>query len=160
MIELSLELVDGGRGIRLKTRGVVPGAVFIGAHMAMAEERQADLSHCRYWFSDHSRLDARLLDSVDASTVARLGERLMVRLPGLAIANLAGDDLTFGMLRMWEGLAEGSTWVSRTFRDRAEIRPWLSEAAGMDVDPDAAPVGSPIYLFRDEHDVAPGGTSA
>lgn len=148
-IELRMELIDAGRGIRLTTQGVVPGAMFIHAHMTLAEERKVDLSRCRYWFSDHSALDARLLSAVDATTVARLGARLMEQLPDLAIANLAGNDLAFGMLRMWESQSEEIRWQSRTFRDRSATIPWLREATGLAVDPEAPALGGPLYLFQD-----------
>jgi hypothetical protein len=44
-------------------------------------------------------------------------------------ALLVGSDLSYGMCRMFEAMAEDGTVQHRVFRDEAEARAWVEEAA-------------------------------
>jgi SpoIIAA-like len=44
-------------------------------------------------------------------------------------ALLVGSDLSFGMYRMFEALSTGGSVEYRVFRDEAEARAWVEEAA-------------------------------
>jgi hypothetical protein len=46
-------------------------------------------------------------------------------------ALLVGSDLSFGMYRMFESLASGGSVDYRVFRDEAEARAWVEEAAAL-----------------------------
>lgn len=145
-MELRLEIVDAGRGVRLTTDGIVPGSLIVEAHRAILDNHLERFAACSYWFSDHSRLRALEIDADDAREVAGIGRSLARANPGLVVANLASGDLEYGILRMWQAHADDLGWRTRTSRDEEQLLVWLRQQLGPDTDPWSAVVGAPLYL--------------
>ena len=130
-----VELVDGGRGVRLVSAGPVTGEAFVQVHEAVLDAEPGSLEAVRYWFSDHSRLDAVNLYGADAAAVSDVGRRLRERMPDLVIVNMAFGDLEFGILRMWEAFSADHGWPSAIVRRTEEVRPALKALLGEAADP-------------------------
>lgn len=143
-MELRLELVDAGRGIRLTTEGIVPGNLIVRAHRAILEDHLDRFADVRYWFSDHSRLRALEIDAEDAREVAWIGRNLARANPGLVVANLASGDLEYGVVRMWQAHVDDLGWRARTSRDETQLLAWMRELLGPDIDPRS----TSLSLFR------------
>lgn len=151
-MELRLELIDAGRGVRMTTRGVVPGRLIVDAHRSMLERHLEQFAGCRYWFSDHSQLQALGIDADDTREVAALGRDLVRANPDLVIGALASGDLEYGILRMWQAHADDLDWRTRISRDENQLRAWMDEQLGTATAPRAAAVGAPVFLAGSDAD--------
>ena len=148
-MELRLEIVDTGRGVRLTTDGIVPGRLIVEAHRAILDDHLEQFARCSYWFSDHSRLRALEIDADDAREVADIGRSLAQANPALVVANLASGDLEYGILRMWQAHADDLGWRTRTSRDEKRLLAWMRGQLGPDIAPRAAAVDAPLFLGGD-----------
>ena len=69
-----------------------------------------------------------LMKPEDLRVIAADIEKMtVVPAPGRC-AVLAGSDVVFGLLRMYEAYSDGSPVEVRAFRDAAEARAWVDEA--------------------------------
>lgn len=149
---LAIEFMDAGRGVRLTTRGKVPGGLLIDAHRIFADEHLEAFARADYWFSDHSALEAVLLDHAHARSVATIDTRLAVANPDLVVGNLVPGDLEFGMARTWQALAEQTGWQVGTHRNEDSLQAFFEQTLGKRVDLHGPADAPPVVLFEDGED--------
>ncbi|MFQ5350627.1 MAG: hypothetical protein ACE5EG_09320, partial [Thermoanaerobaculia bacterium] len=71
--------------------------------------------------------------SFTAEEIKNIAARGRVHWPSAArVAYLAADDLTFGLLRMFEVFREQENYQTRVFREEQEALEWLQEWSGSD----------------------------
>ena len=111
----SIEQAGGITTIRLRRR------LSLEEMLAVVDEVAArDISSRRLW--DLTR-NLKFTGEEMRAIAARGRERW----PGAArVAYLAADDLSFGLLRMFEVFREQDNYETRVFRDEAEARQWLA----------------------------------
>ena len=63
----------------------------------------------------------------DIRTLAERDKRAARINPNIIIAVVVGDDLAFGMTRMWQGLTSGAPFVNCVFRSMDEAERWVAE---------------------------------
>jgi hypothetical protein len=66
-----------------------------------------------------------LLSADDLRAIAKQRKQETDTSPGTRTAMLAGSDVVFGILRMYEAFTDGSNAAIRVFRDEGEARAWL-----------------------------------
>lgn len=150
---LAIEFIDAGRGVRLITRGRVPGVLIVDAHRIFVEKHLETFSRSSYWFSDHTMLKAALLDQAHARSVATLCIRLAQANPSLVVGNLVPGDLEFGMVRTWQSLADATGWRVGTFRGEAKLRAFFEATVGRAIELHAPADAAPVLVYQDS-DVA------
>lgn len=145
---LAIEFMDSGKGVRLIARGKVPGALIVDAHRIVAEEHLAAFARATYWFSNHSALEAMLLDHAHARSVAAISCRLAANNPRLVVGSLVPGDLEFGMVRTWQSLADDTGWRVGTYRDEERLQAFFEENLGMTIDLHAPADGPPVVVYE------------
>ena len=71
--------------------------------------------------------------------LAREDERAASINPGMLIAVVGKEDLTYGLLRMWQMQAEGPALETAVFRNLNEAMDWIRDRLAMkQAQPDAA----------------------
>ena len=114
-----------GDGVRVKFQGVVNGADLIAARDVFFRDARDPQNIC-FAFVDHSGAESVNYTSGDVEQIAQQDARLARLIqPGAVIAIVSPDDVTFGISRMWEGIAGGLGFESRTFRESSAARDWL-----------------------------------
>ena len=146
---LAIEFMDAGSGVRLITRGKVPGALIVDAHRIFADKHLDAFARARYWFANHSALEAVLLQHSHARSVATIDARLATANPGLVVGSLVPGDLEFGMVRTWQSLADQTGWRVGTFRDEQGLQTFFEETLGMNVNPHGPADGPPVVVYED-----------
>lgn len=146
---LAIEFMDAGQGIRLITRGRVPGALLVDAHRTFAEEHGRAFAAARYWFSNHCALEAVLLDHAHARSIATLCTRMAVEHPRLVVGNMVPGDLEFGMVRTWQALADQTGWRVGTYRDEPRLQAFFEEHLDKNVDLHGPADGPPVVVYAD-----------
>lgn len=144
---LAIEFMDAGSGLRLIAKGQVPGALLVEAHRLIAERHLDAFCQARYWFSNHSALDAALLEHSHARKVATLSSRLAASHPHLIIGSLVPGDLEFGMTRTWQALAEQTGWQVGIHRDEQGLQRFFEQAVGRPIDLHGPADGPPVVAF-------------
>ena len=146
---LAIEFMDAGQGVRLITRGQVPGALIVEAHRILAEKHLEAFARATYCFSNHTALQAVLLNQSHARSVATIDTRLAVANPALVVGTLVHGDLEFGMVRIWQALADETGWRVGTFRDEQKLQGFFEETLGKKVDLHGPADGSPVVMYED-----------
>lgn len=146
---LAIEFMDSGNGIRLITRGKVPGALIVDAHRIFAEEHFEAFARARYWFSNHCALEAALLNHVHARSIANLCTRLATDHRQLVVGNMVPGDLEFGMVRTWQSLADQTGWRVGTYRDEQKLKAFFEENLGKSIDLYGPADGPPVVMYED-----------
>jgi hypothetical protein len=71
------------------------------------------------------RTVTNLLSTEELRTIAKERKSATTSSPRARTAMLAGSDVVFGVLRMYEAFSDGSNVVVRVFRNETEARSWL-----------------------------------
>ncbi len=117
----------GGLGVVFACHGAVSRGEFVAvkAHYLAARETTAKLL---FALIDLTRAGAFSLTTDDIRLLAELDSQLAEILPnGFLVALVADTDLEFGLSRMWEALAGGVGWETRSFRSGAEAGAWIAK---------------------------------
>lgn len=117
--------LDGGAGIEVVATGTVSGAEIIAAHDEIYSDR--NLRRQRYQIVDRSHCAAYRVSADEVREIARLDGAAANVNPGIVIAVVSGDDVQFGVSRMWQAYAEAGDFVTQVFRDRAAAERWVQE---------------------------------
>jgi len=148
-VYLAIEFVDAGSGIRLVTRGAVPGALIVNAHRTIADEHLEAFARVTYWFANHTALNASPLEHSHARSVAVTDVRLTQANPGLVVGSLVPGDLEFGMVRTWQSLADRTGWRVGTFRDEQNLQAFFEESIGRSIDLHGPADGPPVVVYAE-----------
>lgn len=147
-MRLTLEFIDGDRGVRMRTEGDVPGKLMVRAIRDLARDHLDRFVECSYWYSDHSRATGLHWTVADMSDIAYVAETFARVNPGLLVANWATNDLVFGMARMWEALASELGLEVLTSRSAKSLENWLVQQLGSPVDPHG---NATLAVYDSEH---------
>lgn len=124
--------IGDGRIVLWKASSGVDDPEFVALHRQVQEALERD-----------PRFDAALIDWSDAapfkvsSTAVRQAAAIAPRTAkkssgSLRIAIVAPQDLVFGLARMEEALASGSSWEIQVFRERSSAVAWLEARRNFD----------------------------
>jgi len=141
----STEFVDNHQGLLFVGSGVVTADEILDAKGALLDQetRLRRIRHAMVLLADVT--DLRVTTD-EIRQLARIDERLAKVTSNVVVAVVAANDLTFGLARMWEVLADSTGWKTAVFRTRSEAETWLR-----------AILASPVTPPRGGHDA---GTAA
>ncbi len=123
---ITIQDVDGGRGVLIRGEGVVEREQFLAAFQKHLCEDQEALSRVVFSLSDYTAVTALdvLGRDVDQIAVWIRDAAPVLRDPVIAFA--APQDLVFGLARMWEIMTDQMDLPVRVFRSRREAEDWIS----------------------------------
>lgn len=117
---------DNGQGVITKCSGVLTATDFIRAIRERYRPEEA-LQRIRYYLTDHSDVTAFEMTADDIIKLTRITREASLKNPGICLATVVGDDLGYGIVRMWHGYAHEIAWRYRIFRGREDAEQWLRE---------------------------------
>lgn len=124
-MSVSINIVDNGLGVRLIAQGFLGFEDFIQANSAFFDQYAQEFSSCRYWLSDYSEVTDLDADYRQVNRLASMHIDASKLNPHLIVAIYCPADFIYGMVRMWETLAETTGWQIRVFRDMSEAKAWI-----------------------------------
>ncbi len=120
-----IEYTKDGIGVVLYHEGVVSGDELINAITEVyKDERYPGL---KYWIGDRTGCTEFQPDTNCLQRIAELNRKESIRNPGLLLALVASKDVQFGMSRMFQVLAEESSFITNVFRDRKTAEDWIRQ---------------------------------
>ncbi len=142
MVSMPIKVLEvaGGLGVALVCSGDIAGADFINATRELLTWEKDRLAKLILAFVDQSSATTFAVQSSDLDILASLDLRLAELVsPGMLVAVTAPQDLQFGMSRMWQALAQRTSWEVIVVRDDEEAIGWLRDRSrlkfGVDVPP-------------------------
>jgi len=82
---------------------------------------------CVYQVCDYRGIEGVDVSTNDIRTLAERDKRAARINPNIIIAVVVGDDLAFGMARMWQGLTSGAPFITSIFRSLDDAERWVAE---------------------------------
>jgi hypothetical protein len=118
---------DGGKGAVVRHTGMVEGDQIMLVLDKIFLSRDLAAEPIYYVLIEHHETTGVTLSTQDVKRAAALQISASQQMPETAtvIAVYAGDDVMFGLARMWEAHVNASGWDTQVFRDRAEAVRWL-----------------------------------
>jgi len=108
---------------------IVPGE--IGTAIAdFTKENMTNFAPVKYWVSDFSGMDSLNSDPAEVTKLAEFCVELSETNPNLVVAICAPQQITFGLARMWEMLADRTGWVVHVASDMKQLNKWLKDRVG------------------------------
>jgi hypothetical protein len=128
---ITIVYTDDNSGVIFHQEGSVNGTELYDKMLEVfADERYPNL---KFWISDRTNCDEFLLDGSDLIKIAQLSNKESERNPGLLLAFVSPSDLSYGMLRRYEGAhISGTKFKTRVFRDANSANYWIQEEIGYD----------------------------
>jgi hypothetical protein len=112
-----------GAGVLVTGTGIVRGAEFIAMNRRIYA---ADfLPRLRYQIVDISRVERHEVSAAEIQLCARQDREAAAQNPQLLIAVVAGDQLGFGLARMWEAYADDPVLKTRVYKSIEDARAWV-----------------------------------
>ena len=126
-MSLKYRFLDEGRGLYWTASGAVSGADWI-AEITALRLRVDRTIPVLYVFIDYGAISEW---KISAQEIRQLGEMRSSsyerRLAGRVTVTYAPSDLSFGIARMWETIAERPEWETAAFRERPLAIAWLRQ---------------------------------
>jgi hypothetical protein len=117
--------VADGLGLELFGTGVVRGSEIIQANWEIIEEKER-LGSVRFAlvvFAPEAGVD---VSTDEIRDIAEQDQIMKGWIPRCAVAVVAGQDVQFGLARMWESYVARVGWQTCVFRSRTEAEQWLA----------------------------------
>ncbi|MBN1866253.1 hypothetical protein JW916_03075 [Candidatus Sumerlaeota bacterium] len=135
---IEIRVQRDGDGLVLISSGVLSGRDLIEVHEKMLAAPEI-VEKSKYCILDEEAVEAVDISPDHIRTVAEMSKRVSALTPkGTLVCIVAPRDAAFGFARMWEVLAEETSWETMTVRSRAEADSWIrarvKEKFGFDPD--------------------------
>lgn len=124
-IPIELKYLENG-GMRFIATGALTGKEILDANKTIYETEEKTLASV-YQIYDYRGVETIDVPTDDIRTLAERDKRAARINPNIIIAVVVGDDLAFGMTRMWQGLTSGAPFVNCVFRSMDEAERWVAE---------------------------------
>lgn len=124
---ISTTFTPDGTGLLRTVQGSTTGAELLAVDAALLSDGEA-VARLRFALLDLGDTAELRATAEEARAIAKQDAMLAKLNPQLCVAIIAPLDVQFGMSRMWEVFAEGTTgWQTAVFRDRPSAVRWLRE---------------------------------
>ena len=124
----TVEVIDNGKGIQHVGSGIVSGGDLMTSAATVLKMVHEGLTP-EYAVTDLTHVTDFSVSAEEIARNAALNNEVARRLPRVKVAIIAPADNIFGMARMWQAHMDGSGWVSKVFRNRADALTWLKQSA-------------------------------
>jgi len=124
-MSIEIQLLNEGKGLLCIYRGMVRNEDDQQA-VRIIDDRH-DRSAARFAIIDDRNVTEHLETSEEIRETAQSCITLSQRVPRFIVAFIAPGDLSFGLGRMWQALADKTSWSIRVFRDMSAGEEWLCQ---------------------------------
>lgn len=124
---IEIKDVNGGLGCILLAIGVVEKKEYIDAMRKHLTQDTEKFKRYRYNLADWTAVTAGDIPSESIQLVAELCKKAAAVNPNIIVGSVAGQDLSFGLVRMAHIRRDGADWESKAFRNRVEAEAWIEQ---------------------------------
>lgn len=125
----------------MHAEGPLSGEALVAENRRFFDEEMEAFRACRTWLSNYGPADLSGVKAEHLRELAEISLDVAKQNPDLLVAIVAPADLTFGLSRMWESLADEAHWRTQVFREEDEARAWLVRETSGETTPDGSPAG-------------------
>lgn len=120
----TMDFTSDGKGLLREGSGVLTGQEIIDSALQLLadEDRLCGLAYGRVDFTEVTSIQ---VTPEDVHRIADINKRMAKLNPQRVVVVIAPGDAVFGMVRMWETLAESTGWKTTVVRTAAEADAWL-----------------------------------
>ena len=124
-MSVEIQSLNEGKGLLYIYRGVIRYEDDRRANELMRDRH--DRSGVRFTIIEHRNVKVNLTTNAEIRMAARFCIALSQQLPKHIVAVITPDDLSFGLGRMWQTLADETGWSMAVFRDMSAAAEWLHQ---------------------------------
>lgn len=124
-IAINLEFLADG-GILGVATGTLTGRDIVDAGAAIYATPEKTLASV-YQIHDYRRVESIDISTADIQRMAASDNKAARLNPNIIIAVVVGNELGFGLSRMWQAYMSEYPFVSRVFRSMPEAKTWVAE---------------------------------
>jgi hypothetical protein len=126
---MPIEIRDlgGGIGSIIIARGIVTDEEFVKAFKKHLKQKKEKFIKYRYTLLDWTAVSIIAVTRKGVELVANYCINSSTVNPDVVIAQVADNDLVFGLARMWEMLSDTTKWEIMVFRNREEAEDWIKK---------------------------------
>jgi hypothetical protein len=127
---VDIAFLHGGIGALISCSGDVTAQEFIDAdNQLLAVPKQ--FAECRFVIVEFTSISSFNVSASEVRRFVDLDIRMAAIQPRLVVAVVAPTDVTFGMSRMWQVMAEVTGWEIMVFRTRQKGEDWVRQKSEM-----------------------------
>ena len=122
----------GGAGVVYIGTGVVSGNDILRANEIIYHSEE-DIKKAMFYLDDWTEATSTSITVAELHRAVHQDMAAARINPNIVVATVCGEDLFFGMARMWEALGDELPWQTLTTRSLIEAKEWIKNRTGIEV---------------------------
>ena len=127
-MSITMTETDNGSGLTIQVPGSVDENAFMKAMEAILTPNENECQAYRYCILSFTAASSIDLSTYSLHRLSSWCEKIAAHTPGMLVAIVSDQDLTFGLARMWESFMTGCTWKIGVFRRSLDARLWIRKS--------------------------------
>ena len=117
--------LDSGLGCLITGSGNVTDHEYVSTLQKHLSQSSEKIQNYKYTLTDFGEVEGLDVSAKSISDIANKCTDIATILPDTLVALIAKDDLAYGLSRMWQMMAAGTTWEIMVFRDKEKAKYWI-----------------------------------